>query len=200
MIPAPFLQAWSDAIASDAFSHHASTRYRVADWGRALVLPLAFTWRDAGFSPSKLTYLQRKYPLDIEKLPTYHLSKEGCIVEVARRSVLYRRVDLVKGWMADVLYLQWLGWSGTVQFSCPGDHSTIHAVRLSCVYPLMLVEGYGRVVPRLLRRTLRRAVVHRMERRYETYGQAKRANAWAHRLSTVEEMGAAVAYLDGLVD
>ena len=191
MIPRPFLEEWARLIASDDLHHYASTRYRFPDWRARLTLPLDFTWLDAGFSAAKLSYLAKKYPVDA-------LPHDGCIESLDRgltSTVTYRRVDLVKGWMGDVLYLQRLGYVGDVEFTCPGIASTLHAVRLSCVFPAIVSAGLYRGVHRLLSKTLRRAIVHRLERRYDSYGQAKRANAWAHRLSSEDEMRAAINLL-----
>lgn len=193
-IPPEFLMHWGRLIASDSLVHHASTRYRALDWSTMFQLPLAFDWADAGFSRSKLAYLVKKYPLNA-------LPADGCIESVRSTAsgvglVTYRRVDLTKGWMADVLYLQHLGVTGPVVFRCPGDMATIHAVRLSCVFPVIVREGFYTGVRPNLRKTLRRAIVHRLERRYDGYGQAARANAWAHRLATPEEMSTAIRLLE----
>jgi hypothetical protein len=187
-IPSAFLRHWGRLLDSKSLVHHASTRYRAVDWRARLTLPVDLTWSEAGFSTNKLGYLAKKYPL--EALPP-----DGCIASARDQRVLYRRVDLTKGWMADVLYLQHLGWSGPVVFECPGRTATIHAVRLSCLFPVIVREGFFVGVRPNLRKTLKRAIVHRLERRYETYGQAKRANDWAHRIASTDDMRAAIDLL-----
>lgn len=192
-IPHPFLEHWGELLSSESLIHHASTRYRVVNWSASLTLPLDYDWLDAGFSRSKLAYLIKKYPMTPESLGV------GCISSYARsrfgQQLGYRRVDLTKGWMADVLYLQHLGWSGPVDFVCEDDQATLHAVRLSCLFPVIVREGFYRGVRPNLRKTLRRAIVHRLERRYEDYGQAKRANDWAHRVASTDDMRAAIDLL-----
>jgi len=188
VIPDALLAHWGEVVAGPALEHFATTRYRVRDWSFELELPVEFSWRDAGFSKAKLGYLRKKYPLDC-------LPVDGCIASTHENVVTYRRVDLTKGWMADILYLQSLGWTGPVRFECPGSTATIHAVRMSCLFPLVLARGFYQGVRPLLRRTLKRAIVHRLERRYEHYGQAKRANDWAHHLCTPVMMADAIATL-----
>jgi len=176
-------------IADPTLHHKASTRYVSPDWSATLDLPIDLDWGGIGFTPAKLSYLAKKYPLD-------DLPRDGCIASAADGAVVYRRVDLVRGWPADALYLQHLGWRGSVTFSAPGLVATLHAVRLSAVFPTIVRDGLYAGVHRLLRRTLKRAVVHRLERRYEHYGQAKRMNAWAHRLSSARDMQRAVDLLE----
>lgn len=188
MIPPAFLAHWGELLNSPNLIHHASTRYRVVDWRANLDLPLAFDWADAGFSRSKLTYLLKKYPLN-------DLDPWGCIAYARDGEVTYRRVDVTKGWMADVLYLQHLGWSGPVEFRV-APFATIHAVRMSCLFPVIVREGFYRGVRDHLRKTLKRAIVHRLERRYEHYGQAKRANDWAHRIASPDDMSTAIRLLE----
>lgn len=194
-IPRPFLEHWGALLNSESLVHHASTRYRALDWATMFQLPLVFDWPDAGFSRSKLTYLVKKYPLD--RLPS-----DGCIETIRDtptagvKEVVYRRVDLTKGWMADVLYLQHLGVTGSVVFRCPGSTATIHAVRMSCLFPVILREGFYTGIRPHMRKTLKRAIVHRLERRYEDYGQAKRANDWAHRLASEDDMTVAIRTLE----
>lgn len=188
-IPKVFLEEWGRTIADPALEQHGATRYRSPEWRAEISLPVDMTWSAAGFSTQKLGYLLRKYPLEA-------LSSEGCIELAQNNTILYRRVDLTRGWLADTLYLQHLGWRGRVIFYAPGSVATLHAVRLSCVFPAVLREGCFSGVHRLLRRTLKRAIVHRLERRYESFGQAARANAWAHRLASEDDMRRAISVLE----
>lgn len=186
IVPNAFLEEWGRLL--PVLEHVASTRYRIRDWSCTLTLPLKFTWESCGFTPSKLTYLLKHYPMNA-------LTDRGCIESVVGNRVTYRRVDLIKGWMADVLYLQHLGFSGPVEFVAPGFVATIHAVRLSCVFPLIPREGFFNGTHSLLRKTLRRALIHRLERRYESYGQAARANRWAHALCDSDDIQKAIDLL-----
>ncbi len=196
MIPQSILDHWGELLISEQLIHFKSTRYRVLNWRHDVALSeLDFEWSDIGFTSRKLTQLRKKYPLA-------HLPKDGCIIDVTPRGVHYRKVDLIKGWLADIKYLQALdeqhagGYKGPVTFYCPGKTATIHAVRLSAVFPRILASGaYKGCVPHL-RKTLKRACVHRLERRYEHYGQAKRANDWAWNINTESEMRLAIKELE----
>lgn len=186
IIPGAFLEEWGRLL--PILEHVASTRYRVRDWSCTLTLPLQFTWESCGFTSSKLTYLLKHYPMNA-------LTDRGCIESVVSNRVTYRRVDLIKGWMADVLYLQHLGFTGPVEFVAPGLVATIHAVRLSCVFSLIPREGFFKGTHPLLQKALRRALIHRLERRYDSYGQAARANRWAHALCDSDDIQKAIDLL-----
>jgi len=194
---------WAGAIASPDLVRTGATRHAVPfDVLVDLDDFAECDWPDAGFTAAKLTYLRRRYP--IGDLPV-----DGCISRIEpigeygrhdrdHRTVVYRRVDATRGWLADVLYLRSLGWRGPCRFTGDGGptRATVHAVNASAVAPAIHAAGLWRGAHPALARTLRRAIVHRVERRHETRAATRRVNDWAHRIASVESMWATVAALD----
>lgn len=208
-IPAAALRVWAAAIADRRMERTGATRHRIPGWSCEIDLDDFSTadWSDCGFTAYKLGYLRRRYPPG-------DLPDDGCISCLGRaldaggdrfvdasagnpHAVTYRRVDVTRGWFADVLYLRHLGWRGPCQFRCSTSEAMLHAVNASAVAPAVYAAGLWREAAPLLARTLRRAVVHRLERRHEARAATRRVNDWAHRVASADAMQATVEQLDG---
>lgn len=213
-LPAAALKVWARAIASERLVRTGATRHMVP-FGETVDLDdfANCDWPDAGFTAAKLTYLRRRYPPN-------DLPADGCIATMRHAQddlaqwcsassgnphrLVYRRVDVTRGWLADVLYLRRLGWRGPCSFECGPlagggvSSATLHAVNASAVAPAVYASGLWRGASPVIARTLRRAVVHRLERRHEARAATRRVNDWAHRVATPDAMRALVEELDRL--
>lgn len=196
-LPAAALRVWADAIASPHFVRTGATRH-VVPFEVCVDLDdfAECDWSDAGFTVAKLAYLRRRYP-------PHDLPSDGCIAELRQvlrglSRVTYRRVDCTRGWLADVLYLRTLGWRGQCLFTGETGpaRATLHAVNASAVAPAVHAAGLWRGAHPALARTLRRAIVHRLERRHEGHAATRRVNDWTHRVATADDMRATIAALD----
>lgn len=199
-LPIAALRVWAEALADPRMVRTGATRHAIPRWGCRVDLDdfAEADWPDCGFTEYKLTYLRRKYPPD-------SLPESGCISSLSgpfppyvdcRHVVLYRRVDVTRGWFADVLYLRSLGWRGVCRFQCTTDRAMLHAVNASAVAPAVFAAGLWMGASPILARTLRRTVVHRLERRHEARAATRRVNAWAHRVASPEAMRGVVERLD----
>jgi hypothetical protein len=188
MIPRSLLKHWADMIASTKLRPVRANQFEVDDWTLSIRLPMKFEWKDAGFHPQKLKYLQRRYPPDA-------LPDDGCIVSIRPGAVEYRRVDVIRGVLGDILYLQHLGHRGGMHFTCPGA-AKLHVIRLSVVFPVIVRAGLFKGVQDTLRRKLANNVRHRMLRMYEAkYATVRRMNDWAHAIASEADMQAAIEVL-----
>lgn len=141
---------WARAAASDRIRRTGATRFAIDGWEDSLEPGDldGVGWPDAGFTEAKRRYLERRYPLD-------DLPEDGCIRSWSTRGdVLYRRVDVTRGWLADCLYLRRV--AEPVRFSCPTG-ATMHAVLASAVAPAVFEAGLWLGCSPQLRRTLGRA-------------------------------------------
>lgn len=198
-LPTAALEVWARAISNHLMERTGATRHRIPGWSCTVDLDdfSRVDWPDCGFTEYKLRYLRRKYPPN-------DLPETGCIETLSPIGfnpdgiglVTYRRVDVTRGWLADVLYLRSLGWRGSCRFLCTTDDAMLHAVNASAVAPAVYAAGLWRGAAPILARTLRRAVVHRMQRRHETRAATRRVNDWAHRIATVEAMAETITKLD----
>lgn len=194
-LPRAALRVWAEAIASPRLIRTGATRHMVPfDVSVDLDDFADCEWSDAGFTLAKLRYLRKRYP--IHRLPS-----DGCIARAqAPTAIVYRRVDVTRGWLADALYLRSLGWRGPCRFSCPSvgglTNATLHAVPASAVAPAVHAAGLWLGAAPPIARTLRRAIVHRLERRHESRAATRRVNEWAHRIASTDSMRAVVAALD----
>lgn len=213
-LPLAALRVWAEALASPRMVRTGATRHMLPFCVRVDLDDFAdCTWPDAGFTSAKLTYLRRRYPPD--DLPPY-----GCIAALRHaaddraraidasascsHAVVYRRVDVTRGWLADVLYLRHLGWRGPCVFNCPPiveggvGNATLHAVNASAVAPAVYAAGLWKGASPVIARTLRRAVAHRLRRAHQARAATRRVNDWAHRIAAPDAMQALIDELDRL--